>query len=249
MARLSQIIAIEKDVRTRAEQSASTAYHMLQKPEPLSGISRTYKPREDEGERLPPQGTRVQYTVEQALGEISTAGTRYLDVLAAREATDQVARADVIVDGQVFIEGAPVTLLLGLERQLNEELVQARKLPTLSPEFEWHFDEAQGVYATEPAVTTRSKKVPRNHVKAEATDKFPAQVETYMEDIIVGDWTMRQFSGAIPAIRKREILDRLTKLIEAVKQAREEANTTTAVDFPVGSKVFGYLYGRNGSQA
>lgn len=243
MARLSQIIAIKKDAQTKAERVTATVYHQLQKPEPLTGISKTYVPRDNEGENLPSQGTRVQYTVEEGLTEITAATSRYLDVLAAQEATDQVAKADVTIDGQAFLDGVPVTLLLALERQLAEEMVQVRKLPTLSPEFEWHFDADQGVHATTPVRTVRSKKVPRNHVKAQATDKHPEQVEVFMEDVVVGDWTTRNFSGAIPMTRKKEILNRLEKLSEAVKQAREEANTTTAVDLKVGDKIFGYLYG------
>ena len=47
--------------------------------------------------------------------------------------------------------------------------------------------------------TLRTKKVPRNHVKAEATEKHPAQVEVYYEDVAVGYWTTVKFSGALPA--------------------------------------------------
>lgn len=247
MARLSQIIAIKKDAQTKAERVTATIYHQLQKPEPLTGITKTYSPRDENGEALPSQGNRVQYTVEEGLTEITAATSRYLDILAAQEATDQVAKANIVVDGQDFLTDVPVTLLLALERQLAEEMVQVRKLPTLSPEFEWHFDADQGIHATTPVRTVRSKKVPRNHVKAQATDKHAEQVEVFFEDVVVGDYTTRNFSGAIPVSRKKEILNRLEKLIEAVKQAREEANTTTAVDLKIGDKIFGYLYGTAGT--
>lgn len=48
-------------------------------------------------------------------------------------------------------------------------------------------------------------QVPRNHVKAEATDKHPAQVEVYHEDVPVGYWTTVKFSGALPARRVNEL--------------------------------------------
>lgn len=70
--------------------------------------------------------------------------------------------------------------------------------------------------------TVRTKKVPRNHVKAEATDKHPAQVDVYYEDVPVGYWTTVKFSGALPARRVNELLDRVEKLQQAVKFAREE---------------------------
>lgn len=248
MARLSQIIAIKKDAQSKAERVTANIYHQLQKPEPLAGISKTYTPRDENGETLPSQGNRVQYTVEEGLKEVTAATSRYLDILAAQEATDQIAKADIKIDGEDFLTDVPVTLLLALERQLAEEMVQVRKLPTLSLEFEWHYDADQGLHVTTPVRTVRSKKVPRNHVKAQATDKHAEQVEVFFEDVVVGDYTTRNFSGAIPMSRKKEIMSRLEKLTEAVKQAREEANTATAVDLPVGEKIFGYLYGSAGTE-
>jgi hypothetical protein len=52
-----------------------------------------------------------------------------------------------------------------------------------------------------------------------------------------------KFSGALPAKRVNEILDRVVALQNAVKFAREEANNTDAVDQQVGAAVFGYLFG------
>ena len=89
----------------------------------------------------------------------------------------------------------------------------------------WTFDESQDVWATEPIQTTKTKKIPRNHVKAEATEEHPAQVEVYYEDVIVGYWRTVKYSGAMPATRVSTLLNRVRKLQEAVKFAREEANS------------------------
>ena len=43
-------------------------------------------------------------------------------------------------------------------------------------------------------------------MKYEATEKHPAQVETYTEDIKVGEWTMVKFSGAIPQVLNRGVI-------------------------------------------
>lgn len=248
MTRLNQIIAIEKGAKDEAERTAAFAYHQLQKPEPLAGISKVYTSTVENGDEQPPQGIRVQYTVEEALRASAAKTARYLDLLGTKEASDQRAAADVVVDNTVFLKAVPVLFLLGLERQLNEELVEARKLPTLSPEHEWDPYDARGVSVSKPFTTKSGKKVPRNHVKAAATDKFPAQVETYFEDTIVGTWETRHFSGAASVARKQQIIERLVKLIAAVQQAREEANTTEVIDFKVGDKVFGYIYGTDGAR-
>ena len=84
--------------------------------------------------------------------------------------------------------------------------------------------------------------MPRNHVKAEATDKHPAQVEVYYEDVTVGYWRTVKFSGALPGQRVNELLERVEKLQQAVKFAREEANNTEASDQKVGEKLLSYLF-------
>jgi hypothetical protein len=90
--------------------------------------------------------------------------------------------------------------------------------------------------------TLRTRKVPRNHVKAEATEKHPAQVEVYYEDITVGFWRTVKFSGALPARRVAELLERVEKLQRAVKFAREEANAYEVKSQKVGEALFSYLF-------
>lgn len=55
MAKLNQIIAVEKGVKSKSLQDITAAHHKVQKPVPLAGISRTYQPKDEEGEQLPPR--------------------------------------------------------------------------------------------------------------------------------------------------------------------------------------------------
>ena len=50
-------------------------------------------------------------------------------------------------------------------------------------------------------------------------------------------------TGALPARRVNELLERVEKLQQAVKFAREEANNVEVEDQTVGEQVFGYLFG------
>ena len=63
MARLNQIIAVEKGVKSKAFQTITDTHHKLQKQALLAGISRTYRPKEEEGEQLSPEATRVDPVV------------------------------------------------------------------------------------------------------------------------------------------------------------------------------------------
>ncbi len=241
--KLNQIIAVEKGVKSKAFADLSDAHHAVQKTAPLAGISRTYQPKDEEGEQLPAESTRVQIKSEEILRDVGNTLTRLFDVTATKDWTNCVARADVVVDGRTIASQVPVTYLLFLEKQLVDLHTFVKKLPVLDAAETWVRDDSTDSWRTDPVRTNRTKKVPRNHVKAEATEKHPAQVEVYYEDVTVGYWTTVKFSGALPAKRVNEILDRVIALQTAVKFAREEANNTEATDQRVGAAVFGYLFG------
>jgi hypothetical protein len=243
MARLNQIVAVEKGVKAKTFATISNAHQVTQKIPLLSGISRVYQPRDEEGERLPQEATRVQINVEQVLGEVSESLTKLFDVTATKDYANQKAAADVVVNGQVLIANVPVPYLLFLEKQLTDLYTFVKKLPILDPSDEWTHDENLDVWRTPVVQTTRTRKVPRNHVKAEATEKHPAQVEVYFEDQIVGTWNTTRFSGALPQSRVNDILTRVVALQEAVKFAREQANNAEAQQQHIGDSVFEYLFG------
>lgn len=243
MPKLNQIIAVEKSVKSRSFQELTEAHHALQKPALLSGISRNYRPKDEEGEQLPPESTRVQVKAEEIIQSTARILANLFDVTATKDWTNCEARADVVVGEQVLIKDAPVSYLLFLEKQLVDLNTFVRKLPVLDASESWSFDPGADCYATEPVQTVRTKKIPRNHVKAEATEKHPAQVEVYYEDVTVGYWRTVKFSGALPAQRVHELLNRIQKLQQAVKFAREEANSVEAREQKIGEKFFNYLFG------
>jgi hypothetical protein len=243
VAKLNQIIAVSKGVKSETLRALTDAHRDVQKQPLLSGIARTYQPKDDDGERLPAESTKVQLTAQNVIADVKASLTRLFDVVATLDTANCTAKADVVVDDVTLVRDAPVTYLLFLEKQLTDLHTFVGKLPVLDPSENWTFSESAGHYAADPVQTTRTKKVPRNHVKAEATEKHPAQVEMYTEDVVTGMWTTIKFSGALPATTVRDLQARVTKLREAVKFAREEANGTDVVDVKVGDAILGYLFG------
>ncbi len=240
--RLSQIIAIEKGTKSRSLQELTEAHHALQKPTILSGIARTYRPKDEEGEQLPPESTKVQTRAEEIIRQTVEVLTKLFDVTATKDWANCKAKADVVVDGKTLLSQVPATHLLFIEKQLVDIHTFIKKLPVLDASEAWVFDSSADCWATEPVQTLKTKKIPRNHVKAEATEKHPAQVEVYYEDVVIGTWRTVKFSGALPARRINELLARVERLQEAVKFAREEANNIEVEDQKVGEKVFQYLF-------
>jgi hypothetical protein len=241
VARLNQLIAAEKGVKASTARRVTDLYHLVQRQTPLSGIARTYTPKDDEGDQLPAESTQVQVRAVEVLEQLRSALTRLWDVTASKDATNCEARADVVVDGAVLLADVPTTTLLYLEKQLADLATFVKALPVLDPAEEWVFDDARDCYATVPARTTRTKKIPRNHVLADATEHHPAQVTVWHEDVIVGTWTTVRLSGALPASRVAELLARVTALHDAVRHAREDANCTTARDVKIGKLMLDYV--------
>lgn len=241
MARLNQIIAVEKGIKSRSVQELATAQQALAKTALLSGIARTYRPKDEDGEQLPPESTKVQVKAEEVIRKTAEILTKLFDVTATKDWTNVQAHADVVVDGQTLLSQVPITYLLFLEKQLVDLQAFIKKLPVLEASETWNFDASADCWATEPIQTLKTKKVPRNHVKAEATEHHPAQVEVYYEDVVVGYWRTVKFSGALPAQRINELLERIEKLSQAVKFAREEANNTEAQQQHIGERLFQYL--------
>jgi len=241
MSRLNQIVAIEKGVKNQMNAIITEAHQVVQKPALLSGIARSYKPINEEGDKLPGESTLVQVRAEPMLSKIATAWRELIDVTMTKDLANCEARADVVVEGEKVLEQVPVTSLLFLEKQLVDVHTVIKKLPTLDPSEKWSRDEAQDCWSTSPAETKSTKKIPRNHVKAEATQHHPAQVDVWHEDVLVGIWSTIKYSGAMPEARKTLLLERVEKLQRAVKFAREDANSATASPVQGGAKIFGYL--------
>ena len=58
--KLNQVLAIEKGAKDKTDKGVTAIYQKLDKAPLLSGISRTYRPKAEDGDQLPPEATKVQ---------------------------------------------------------------------------------------------------------------------------------------------------------------------------------------------
>lgn len=166
------------------------------------------------------------------------------DTLMTKEATNQTATADVVVDGQTLVENAPGTYLLAMEKRLAAMVQMYRAIPTLAPGIEWEEDASQGagVFKSPAQPQMKTEKVLGSIVLYDATPEHPAQVKETSQDKSVARIDTTQYSGMISPARKAQILGRLEKLLAAFKQARQRANTSEIVDRKAGKAIFDYLH-------
>lgn len=239
---LSQMIGVEKGIKQKANKRLGALETELGRAPQMTGLSRTYHPvNEADTERLPSEQVRVQVKAGDILDEAARTMADLWDVVLTREAGNAFATADITVGDVVVASNVPVTYLLFLDKQLDDVLKIVRALPVLDPSEEWTYDPATNVFRTPERETVRTKKTPFPFIKAPATDKHPAQVETVFEDKVVGIWTRIQFSGALPANRVYALVSRVEALQRAVKSARELANNTMVEQKKIGEDMFRYL--------
>jgi hypothetical protein len=172
--------------------------------------------------------TTVPATVDYAMNLIANA----LALKLTKHATNQVAKADIELDGTVLMKDAPVDFLLDLEKLLPRWREMFLRMPTLDPSKEWVSQQKHVWKTKDPVVTTQTEKVVYPVVLSPATDRHPAQVKEASKDVTVGTFEETTFSGAATTQQKADLIALCDKLITATKQARMRANTVEIVVLP-----------------
>jgi hypothetical protein len=243
MEKLNQIVAIEKGVRARTQKSVTALHHLTKKGALFNGHVRKYEPLNDEGERFDDDQQLVQMRVAEVLRDAQTAWTEQIDIVASKDFgnVQPAARADVIVDGEILIHEAPVPFLLYLEKELTDVQTFINALPELDPALSWSFDENQEIYRSEATRTVKTMKFEEPVVLLEPTKEHPGKAEMVTKDRTIGHWNLVKLSGCLPLKQKQQLVDKIHRLIDAVKQARERANTADIERQKVGAAIFKWL--------
>lgn len=241
MGKLHEVLAVEPQLKAAAERAISTAKSAFTKSERFTGQVKTYTPLEEEGEQRPGEATRVATTVAKELAELEAAFGRWLDAAIQKEVTNQGTSAEVLLGRGTFISELPATALLNLESKLEALRAVYAAIPTNDPSESWWWDDSIGKWVSPERITYAGRKVTRPLVLYEATREHPAQVTTYNEDIRVGEWKTRIFSGMLSPEDKRARLERLDELLQAVKKARQRANDCEVVEISVAERIFAYI--------
>lgn len=190
--------------------------------------------------------TALGTTVQEKLDYVAPVVSRYWDAYFTKEATNQVATADVVVNGKALWAKVPATVLLGMESKLKELRSIYEVIPTLAPGVFWEVDpDARGgVYRSrdlEKRFITKNSIVPVE--LSPATKEHKAQVQAIPQDIPVAKREIMHQSGMLSPGDKSDLLERIDVLIRAVKTARQKANSVEAIDQAgFGKAVFDFIH-------
>lgn len=248
-AKLHELIAVEGELNGTAKKILEeTRTTFEKKPDHFLAFRREVKMLADTQEAKTEElveNNAMTTTVDMKLDHLQGVIVRFWDALLQKEATNQVAKADLIVDEHVIAKGLPATFLLGMEDRLKALRAVYEMIPTLSPGKAWIPDvgyEMPDVFMVrDDDVRVRTKKVPKAVVLYEATKEHPAQVKEMIEDVTVGTIVTRNWSGMISPADKSDLLGRIDKLVRASKKARQRANCADVVKLNVGRSLFAYI--------
>lgn len=226
---------IDETIGTFANKQAHFMGH-VKRYEPFDENAREMESEED----IKKLDTTVGAKLDYMAGHVS----KYFDAELQKERTNQDARADLELNGEVIAKDVPATFLLGLESKLARLREVCDFIPTLKPGIEWAPDKGQGagVFKTvHDSVSHRTKKEPMSKIVVPATKEHPAQVDRWTEDVKVGRYVTTELSGAISPADKSKLIGRIDALRHAVKKARQRANCAEIVKAKIGRKVMDYI--------
>lgn len=245
MAKLHEVLAVEPDIEGAFKKVlAETIDLFTRKPAHLTAFIKKLDMFEETGVEYPEERLAMVTTVPERLEYFFKFFSNFLDIKFQKEATNQNAKADIVVDGTTIKKDVPATYLLALETILKNLRPALEAIPTLQPGIDWDLDdkEGEGVYkAKYPVKKMKTAKTFEHKILVGPTDKHPAQVEKWEETKNVGTYITDTWSGMISSAEKSAFLLRLDKLIQEVKKARQRANTTEVVKSTVGQEIENYL--------
>ena len=250
-SQLHELVAVEKDIKGTSEKIIAEAHKTFtDRKDHFTEVIKTYTPiNAEDPEKLEGESKPMVTTVPEKIAYVEKMLKRLFDCIIQKEATNAVAKGDIIVEDEagaevVIAKDVPVIALVQFENQL--ELIRNEvygTIPTLDPSREWKPEgkERPGVYTSPESTRTRTRKIKKAIELAKATEKFPAQVQLIDTDEPAGYWKQIDRSGMMSVGDKMRLLDRVSKLIEAVKKGRARANVTPVVPVKIANELFNYI--------
>jgi len=250
MSKLHEVLAAEKTRVAAWNKLHTETIHKLKSPsEFFFGHSKSLAMIEDTPankvlEQQASEEKQVTTTVVDTLQYAFDIFGKSEDLQYQKNATNRIATASVMWNGQVLLRDMPVDQLLGLEARMVKIRELFETMPTLAGSKAWVKDPASGNHvwvAVHPETNTKTEKVMTPVVMAPPTDKHPAQVQAVTKDNVVGIFTTVVRSGACTTNQKAVALALVDKLLVELKQARMRANETVVVEGNVSEPLVALL--------
>lgn len=249
MSKLHEILAVEGELEGAYKKITEEAKATFDKKAAhFMGAVKKYEPFDEALKATESTEDRLEMvsTVRQKLDYMFEHVVRFIDCTAQKDRANQLAKADIIINDKVLVKDVASTTLLGLESRIKQWREVIDSIPTLPPGIAWKLDANIGkdVYRRiHPEEKFRTAKTFKHTVLVAATDKHPAQIEKWQEDINVGKYITESWSGMLTPSEKSEILGRVDTLARAIKEARQRANCQEIEPIKICKPLVNYILG------
>jgi len=245
MSKLHELLAVEADLDSVQKNIAMEAINSFTKKTHLFfGYQKELKHFIEGLPEAPKDTQALETTVNDKLAYVNDHIIRYFDAVYQKELTNQTAKSDIVIGDKVLAKDVPATFLLGLENKLKSLRLLYNAIPTLPSGVSWIKDVAypDDVFLQSPSEEKyKTAKTFKHKVLYEATEHHPAQIERWEETENVGMYITHKWTGMLPVAQKSIYLSRLDKLLRAVKQARQRANTASVTNSKIAKDLFDYI--------
>lgn len=247
MTKLHELIAIEGDRLETTKQIVNECFITFsKKTEHFRSEDKVLTMLDEERSSENTQvSNEVVTTVDEKLEHVWKSLCRSIDITAAKDMTNTLARADITIKGEVLVKDVPAIVLLSLETTLGKIRNLYNGIPTLDPSVDWEVDSGArtGIFKSNKVKTFKTEKKMEFITASEATKEHPAQVHGSNRDVVIGVYQTVKRSGMTTPRIKSERLDRIGILISAVKQARQRANGQEVKEINIGEVVLNFISG------
>lgn len=247
MAKMHELLAVEKDILGRAGAILNEALHSFKSKavEFYTARFKSYKPfLEDDKDLLPVESKELVDTVPAKLKYVSGALSEEIDWLLQKELTNRNAKSDLVVDGITFGKDVPATFLLALSGRLKKFRQLLLEAPTLPNGLNWvpATDKGDNIWKLkDDLITYRTRKTPYAFELSPATKEHKAQVVEKMKDETVGAFTEMQWDSRVTSHYKSQLLERVDNLLLEIEKSVRRANDVEVISAQMGKDIYAYI--------
>jgi hypothetical protein len=239
--KLHQHLAVLDGAKTRMQKVLTSLLREEEKAGSFVGVTRDYKPADDDGEQFPPENKKVARNAADILDEGATDLTKILDLVLTQDEANNNASADIAINGEVLAKAVPVTTMLFLLKRLEDMRSLLVASPVLPPEKDWAWSDTHNCFISGEEKSRKTARTHHSKIMCEPTDHHPAQIHEWEEAVTIGHTHIRHLSGGLKAEDKADKLARIDAMITAVKVARGCANDYKVNPRKIGKPIFDYI--------
>ncbi len=245
---LHALLAVRQSLKAQAVSTQTDLANTFEKKQHhFTGRVKTFTPFGEDAISKTEEVLDIQTSVRKELAWIKDFLAKAIDIHLHVAIGNTAAFADIILDdGTVLAIGVPTSTLLDLETSTEELRKFAAKIPTLDPAkgFKPAPDKGEGVYVARDVEKTRTLAKKTVYTLHPGTEKHAPQVQLIDEQVPVGTIREQEWSSMLTPAQKSEILDRIEKLVRAIKKARSRANDAEVdVSKKIGDALLTYALG------